>query len=66
MNSLVIVLTTDVIGSFAVIFIAIEFTVVIAVKLAGYKTLVLINSKFSFELQGLCQKIWINNAFDPI
>jgi hypothetical protein len=57
MNSLVIVLTTNVIGSFAVIFIAIEFTVVIVVKLAGYKTLVLINSKFSFELQGLCQKI---------
>ena len=52
-----IVLTTDVIGSFAVIFIAIEFTVVIVVKLVGYKTLVLINSKFSFELQGLCQKI---------
>ena len=52
-----IVLTTNVIGPFAVIFIAIEFTAVIVVKLAGYKTLVLINSKFSFELQGLCQKI---------
>lgn len=52
-----IVLTTDVIRSFAVIFIAIEFTMVIVIKLVGYKTLVLINSKFSFELQGLCQKI---------